>query len=155
MEMSCFGDLMSQTVTFLEHHDVEVPFLFFPQLPREKNITIISEEAELWFGMTSSSVGGRKKGGKEGKLEIRLSLVGKELGGSSCVILTVGCCRCCVGCLAPFGVAVAAPAWGSAHGHHLGSLCPSSCTCSHRVPSPRPWLPRVCARGVTEGEAVP
>lgn len=36
MEMSCFGDLMSQAVTFLEHHDVEVPFLFFAQLPRKK-----------------------------------------------------------------------------------------------------------------------
>lgn len=69
MEMSRFGDLMSQTVTFLEHHDVEVPFLFFPQLPREKNITIISEEAELWFGMTGSTVWRRKEGRRE-KLEI-------------------------------------------------------------------------------------
>lgn len=27
---------MSQAVTFLEHHDVEVPFLFFAQLLRKK-----------------------------------------------------------------------------------------------------------------------
>lgn len=103
---------MSQTVTFLEHHDVEVPFLFFPQLPREKkNITIISEEAELWFGMTGSTVWGGKEGRRE-KLKIRLSLIGKGLAGSLCVILTVGCCRDFVGCLAPFGVAVRAPEWG-------------------------------------------
>lgn len=51
---SCSRDPMSQAGTFLEHHDGEVPLLFFAQLPGKEKNTIIYDKAELFLGMSST-----------------------------------------------------------------------------------------------------
>lgn len=48
---------MSQAVTFLEQHDVEVPFLFFAQLPKKER----KEKIKNWDGKQQGQ-SGKKQG---------------------------------------------------------------------------------------------
>lgn len=88
---------MSQAVTFLEHHDVEVPFLFFAQLPRKKKkkYNTLRSRALLWDERQHR---GGKKGGEGWRSGSALLGKGWEDPRASGSILTPGCCRCFRGC---------------------------------------------------------
>lgn len=79
MEMSHFGDRMSQAVTFLEQHDVEVPFLFFAQLPKKER----KEKIKNWDGKQQGQ-SGKKQGWGWGSAWMGEPVTARRGWGSAC-----------------------------------------------------------------------